>query len=430
MSQRFEDIPFVPLPVTFQTEAAAFLTGAYAAHGAVFRTQLAGEDVVFLVGPEACRFVITSQADKFSHSEGWRIVTRMFGKGLLTMDGGEHALHRQAMIPAFTLSAIEPQLATMQRVIERYLALWQPDTPIDIYEEARHITFDVAAQTLVGMEADDDLLSLREMFLKIIDLSRIELDKDAYKREMGSLRAALFDLLTPMIKARRQHPGTDALSVMIRSFAAQDLPISDEQLIAHTNVLLLAGHETTTSLMTWVFYVLLAHPEYWRQAAEEQARILPETGVPTVEQLRRLGTLDIVMREAERLYPPIGNGPRRTTAEIEYNGYVIPAGTRVFYSIVATHYLPELYADPTRFDPTRFLPPREEHKTPYALLGFGGGVRTCLGMNFALLQIKLAVVAAMRRYHLRLLPDQEMVQRYRGLTGLPLHGLKVIATPI
>lgn len=425
----FEAIPFVPLPRDFQTGAGAFLMNAYAEHGAIFRSQLGGEEIVFLVGPEACRFVLTLEREKFSVSEGWRIVTRMFGKGLLTMDGAEHTAHRRAMNPAFTLAAMEPHLPLMHRIIEQYASQWRAAGTVDLYEEARHITFDIAAQALIGFVPGDDLAGLRQVFLEIVDLTRLDNDKDDYKRQLKSLRDELFARLAPQIQHCRQQPGLDALSQMITSFAEHHHPIADEQLIAHANVLLIAGHETTTSLMTWVLTLLIQHPHYWQRVLAEQKRVIADTPIPTMEQLKRLSVLDCVLSEAERLYPPIGNGPRRTTADVTFNGYHIPSGTRVFYSIVATHLLPEIFAEPARFDPDRFLPPREEHKHPYSLIGFGGGPRTCLGINFAQIEIKLAVLYVLSHYQLTLLPDQTLVQQYRGLTGLPLNGVKVQVQP-
>jgi len=103
----------------------------------------------------------------------------------------------------------------------------------------------------------------------------------------------------------------------------------------------------------------------------------------------------------------------------------LQAGSYVFYSIAASHLLPTIFANPTKFDPDRFAPPREEHKkNPYALVGFGGGPRICIGVNFAKVEIKAMVSHILRHYQLELVPNQQIIQYYRG-TGMPLNGIKM-----
>jgi retinoid hydroxylase len=124
------------------------------------------------------------------------------------------------------------------------------------------------------------------------------------------------------------------------------------------------------------------------------------------------------------LFSPVSTGPRGAAEDFVFHGYHVPAGTKVCYSIAATHLLPELWTDPLRFDPERFAPPREEHKrVPYSFVGFGGGPRICIGANFAQVETKLLFSHLLRRYQLALLPDQE-IMRFARLTCIPLHGVK------
>ncbi|HEX2348195.1 MAG TPA: cytochrome P450, partial [Ktedonobacterales bacterium] len=111
--------------------------------------------------------------------------------------------------------------------------------------------------------------------------------------------------------------------------------------------------------------------------------------------------------------------------DFEFAGYHVPAGTFVLYSIAASHQLPEVFEHPEVFDPERFAAPREEHKrTPYALVGFGGGPRVCIGINFAKVEIKALVSQALRRYELEAVPDQTLVQFYQ-VTAMPLYGIRL-----
>ena len=109
----FEQIPLIELPRDYPTQLGTFLARMYETHGPIFRSIHFGEDVVFLVGPEANRFVLSTERLRFSHHEGWRVVVNLFGDGLLTMDGDEHAEHRQMMSPAFTMSHMEHYVKLM-----------------------------------------------------------------------------------------------------------------------------------------------------------------------------------------------------------------------------------------------------------------------------------------------------------------------------
>jgi cytochrome P450 len=420
----FEAIPCVTLPPDYATRLGSFLAQMYEQHGPIFRSVFFGEDVVYLVGPEANRFVLSTDRLKFSHHDGWRVAANLFGNGILTMDGEEHAQHRHMISPAFTLNQIEQYIGLMQRTIDRRISSW--DTEIDIYEEMRKIAFDVAAEAFAGLQPGDEVDRFRDLFVEIIELGGRVSDKDEYKREVSRLRAQLNHMLLSKIQERRLAPTDDILGTMVQARDAQGNALTNEQIIAHTNILLVAGHETTTSLSAWLFYLLIQHPDYTAQVKAELSRLLPKNQTPDLATIKQMKLLEYAIDEAERLYPPVPNGPRGAAEDFEFHGYHVPAGKRVFYSIAATHLNPRIFANPERFDPERFAPPREEHKvTPYGLVGFGGGPRICLGINFAQVEMKLIVARVFARYHLTLADDQLPCQYYRGHTGFPKHGIKV-----
>jgi cytochrome P450 len=183
-----------------------------------------------------------------------------------------------------------------------------------------------------------------------------------------------------------------------------------------------AGHETTTSLLTSFLMSLRDHPRVADALLAEQREVVGAAPL-RVDHLRGLVRLDAALKEVERLLPPISLGQRGVAAAVEVGGYHLPAGTMVIYSPYVTHRLPQVYRDPERFDPDRFLPPREEHKTtPYALVGFGGGPRLCIGLAFAQLEAKIVASLLLRRYRWQLAPAPtplRWVPTLHPLDGLP-----------
>jgi len=432
--QPFDAIPEVTLPEEYATAVGPTLVKLYQQHGPIFRARssFSGIDIVFLVGPEANRFVLQTERLRFSHHDGWGRffgIIDIFGDGLLTMDGAEHDEQRRLMNPAFTLAYMERYVPLMNRIIRERIADWAERGEVDIYTEARKITFDVAAEALTGLSAGPEVDHFRDIFTNMLMLGLMVSSHEEWQRRMNELRAELRSLLLPKIQERRAHPTDDILGMLVSARDSHGNALDDEQIIAHTNILLVAGHETSTSLSSWLFYLLTQHPNEERRLLDEQLAVMGMTGAePTLADIKRMPQLDNMLLEVERMYPPVANGPRGVADDFVFHGYHVPAGTAVFYSIAAAHLLPEVFANPTAFDPDRFAPPREEQKrTPYALVGFGGGPRICIGINFAKVEIKAFVSQVIRTYELALVPDQEIVQFYR-VTAMPLNGIRLRVT--
>ena len=427
----FEAIPEVVLPEDYMMRTGAFLVEMYQRHGPIFRAKGFYDnsvDMVFLVGPEANRFVLQSDRLKFSHKEGWGhffSVIEIFGDGLLTMDGAEHDEHRRMMNPAFTFNYMDRYVPLMNRIIRERISDWAERGEVDVYDEARKITFDVAAEALTGLHSGPEVDQFRDIFMQMLMLGLFVNSQEEWNERMEQLHSQLYALLLPKIAERREHPTDDILGMLVQARDDAGHTLSDEQIMAHTNILLVAGHETSTSLAAWLLYLLTQHPDEAQRLLDEQLTLVGPTAEPTLGDIKRMRALDNVLSETERLYPPVANGPRGVVEGFDFAGYHVPAGSYVFYSIVAAHLLPEVWENPTQFDPDRFAPPREEHKkTPYSLVGFGGGPRICIGINFAKVEIKALISQVLRRYTLELVPDQQIVQFYR-VTAMPLYGIKM-----
>lgn len=126
-------------------------------------------------------------------------------------------------------------------------------------------------------------------------------------------------------------------------------------------------------------------------------------------ELKQMPYLEQVLREVERLYPPIGGGFRGVEEEFEFNGYYVPKGWMALYRINATHIDSQVYPEPERFDPDRFSPERAEHKKQeFSLVGFGGGSRICLGIAFAQMEMKIFAAHLLRHYTWELVPQQDL----------------------
>jgi retinoid hydroxylase len=395
----------------------------------------AGRPVVYLVGPEANRFVLLTGRHHFSHDLGWTpVVGETLGHGLLNMDPPEHTEHRALMNPAFTASFMAAYLPLMQRIIADRTAEWVHQGTIDLMVEAREITFDVAAAALVGLHTGPEVDWLRERFYTLLRGGEAGLDQTWEERVQRQLQARddLRHKLLELLAARRS-TGTrqpeDVLGMLVHAHDEAGHGLSDQQLLAHVNILLVAGHETTTTLGAWVLYLLGEYPEYAARIEAELGSVVGD-GPLTSAALHSLPVLSAVIREAGRLHSPVLLLPRGVVSDFEFAERSVAAGNAVFLAIGAGHRLASVWDDPERFDPDRFLPPREEdRRTPYALATFGGGPRICLGINFAQVEVMALVAHVLRHYRLTRLSD-EPIREFGGILPTLPDGIRVQASTL
>jgi cytochrome P450 len=375
-------------------------------------------EYVCMVGAEASRFVFHTGREYFSHDRGWTpLIGVPLGQGLLNMDSPEHTRHRKMWNPAFTGPSIEAYLPVIERVIVARTSSWPQQAEVDVYREMQQITFAAAGWALAGFQPGPQLEELGQLF---------------YQRAVRDRRD---QILLDLIAERRarpldEQPG-DVLGQIVRARDDDGQPLNDEQILAHINILLVAGHETTTSLGAWVLYLLATLPEQRRRIAAEIADVLGDTapGLIAVEALRELKQLDNFIKEAGRLYSPVITVPRGVVREVEVGGYTLPVGTPVRLALAASHLLPHVFANPQRFDPDRFAPPREEdRRTPYGLVTFGGGSRICIGINFANIETKALAVHVLRHYRLAAVEGQRIVNAGH-ITGFLERGIRLRVYP-
>jgi cytochrome P450 len=414
---------------------APFMAELAVQHGPIFSFipqagPLAGNAAVYLIGPEANRFVLLSGRQHFSHDLGWTpVVGESLGHGLLNMDAPEHTRHRGLMNPAFTATFMAGYLPLMQRIIAQRTADWAERDELDLVSEAREITFDVAAAALVGAQTGPQVDWLRERFYVLLHGPNpgSYSDWEHAMQQIVAAREELQGALLELIDARRRATSStdaaqaDVLGMLVRARDEAGEALSDEQLLAHVNILLVAGHETTTTLGAWLLYLLGGYPEYVERIRSELRTVLGERDAElTTESLHALPVLSAAIREAGRLKSPVLLLPRGVVSEFEFGGYRIPAGTPVFLAIAGGHHLPNVFAEPERFDPDRFLPPREEdRKNPYGLVTFGGGPRICLGINFAQVEVTALIAHVLRRFDLVPIPDRPFAQIGGIIQALP-----------
>ncbi|HEY9653253.1 MAG TPA: cytochrome P450 [Coleofasciculaceae cyanobacterium] len=411
----------VGLPILGETLAFVldpqFIEKRYQQYGSIFKSHILGRPTAFMVGPEAAEFVLSSHMEHFSWKQGWpENFKQLLGESLFVQDGEEHRRNRRLMMPAFHGQALASYVTTMESTTQRYLQTWEQKREFRWFEEFKQLTFEIASQLLVGTNPGSEAARLSQLFTRLTNglfaINPLPLPITKYGQALAA-RDQLLKYISEVVRQRQQHPTNDALSLLVQARDEEGNGLSIKELTAQAMLLLFAGHETTTSMLTWLCLELGRHPEVLQQAREEQWSLLGEDRqVPPeqfYEQLGKMSYLDQILMEVERCHPAVGGGFRGVVKSFEFNGFHVPSGWMVNYSIPGTHQIASVYPEPKRFDPDRFSPERQEHKQkPFSLIGFGGGSRICLGIAFAKLEMKIVASMLLRSYKWEILPQQSL----------------------
>ncbi len=395
------------------------LVDGYERFGPIYTLRIFHHNVVFMLGPEANHHVLVSGAENLSWRGGeLRALIPLLGDGLLTTDGAYHRAHRKMMLPAFHRERIATAIRVMQDEVERAAATFVPGAVIDLYAWTRDLALRAALRALFGLDPDTarsgDVDAAEEFEVALSFHARSVAGQVArgpgspYARVLRA-RRRLDALLFAEIDRRRAGDGLgeDLLSLLVEARDEDGDPLPREQIRDEVMTLLFAGHDTTTSTVAFLFYELARNPEI----AEDPAI-----------------TMDMLIDETLRKYPPAYIGPRRSIDAFEFQGMPVPAGAHVQYCSWASHHLPDVWPDPDRFDPYRFTPGRRAALTKGAYVPFGGGSRTCIGMRFGQAEIAAITRTILERSRLELVPGYELGIRHAP-TISPRGGMPMTVRP-
>ncbi|XP_076416756.1 LOW QUALITY PROTEIN: cytochrome P450 3A13-like [Peromyscus maniculatus bairdii] len=196
----------------------------------------------------------------------------------------------------------------------------------------------------------------------------------------------------------------DFLQLMMDAQNSKDMeshkPLSDLEILAQSITFFFAGYETTSTALSFTTYLLAIHPNVQKKLQNEIDAVLPNKAPATYEALVEMEYLDMVLNESMRIYPVATRVNRLSEKDAEINGVFIPKGTEVVIPIFVLHRNPKYWPEPEEFCPERFSKENKDRINPYTYLPFGHGPRNCIGMRFALINMKLAIVKILQNFSL------------------------------
>jgi cytochrome P450 len=356
---------------------------------------LYGREVV--VGhPELVKQIFTGDPDVYYAGAANFALTPVIGDlSVLVLDGRPHHRMRKLLLPAFMGDRLAGYEAVMREATTRVTADWPVGTPMSVLASMQRVTFDVILETIFGVHEGPMFDELRTRLMGLVDRAQSPLgmlwllpalQKDlgpltgwaALKRAISDADASLYAIIA---EARAAHARDgaegrrDVLRALLEVRDDDGAPMSDQELRDQLMTLLLAGHETTALSLAWAVEEIGRRPEV---LAAILAEADAEHGGPQPY-------LDATIKEVLRLHPVTPLLARQIKAPIMLRDHEIPAGTFLVPNVYMLHRHPDYWDEPRAFRPERFL---DKKPDPYAWLPFGGGARRCIGMAFALLEMR------------------------------------------
>lgn len=381
----------------------AFTKKMFEQHGPVYRANSFGGRFVALLGPEANELVMFDRDKLFSSEQGWGpVLNLLFPGGLMLMDFDKHRVHRKTLSVAFKPEPMKLYADSLNQGISRRVAEWA-GKPIQFYPAIKQLTLDLAAASFLGIpwgpEADKINKAFVDMVQASIGVVRVPLPGTAMGRGVAG-RKFLLDYFGKEVPKRRAGDAQDMFSQFCRATNDDGELLSDSEIIDHMNFLMMAAHDTITSSATSMVMLLAKNPE-WQEKLREEMNGLGINGddLP-YERINDLVLTDYAFKESLRMMAPVPSIPRRAVRAFSFGGYDFPAGTHVGVNPAFTHFMPEYWPEPEKFDPMRFEPEQVRARHKYAWVPFGGGAHMCLGLHFAYMQIKILMWHMLRNHNI------------------------------
>ena len=394
---------------------------------------------ILTTNPEVIKHIFRKNADNYEKPEVTSTVLSQFvGKGLLLARGEEHTKQRKIMSPSFSPNKIGELVDFMSDEIDTYLdeldKRLNQSPQIDILTEMRNMTFRVMLKAIYSDDMDDakikifaDRFTALQVFLvKIVRFPmllrwfNIKGETRKYKKIADKNNQVILDIIA---KRRNEAPKDDLLGGLMAAKYEDGTGMSDQKLQEETLVLIVAGHETASDILSWIFYLINQHPETIAKIKAEEKALLDGRDRLTFIELARMEYLTQVINECLRLYPPSWITDRIAKEDDEVAGFFIPKGARVMPFIYGIHRSEALWKNPTAFDPSRFSKEKRKELNNFSHIPFGAGPRMCIGRHFATTEMKLIVLKMLKRYEFDLVPNQK-IEILPLVTLRPRYGIK------
>lgn len=433
-------IPSLRYYFNFINDPIGFIESRFEAYGDIYCVHNPNGELYVIRHPDHIREVLLTRADDFDkkHSS-FDSLTQVLGESLLTSDGESWKRQRRMVQPAFTRKRLSGYGKIMADESERIRDRWKPYSKVDMGREMIDLTLSIVCRTLFSYQPSnetDQVAKAMQTFNDALASPNIlpewlpTPNRIRVTRAIDLLNKIIFDIIKERRESTANSPQPeDLLQRLITAVDPEnnDHQLSDNEIRDQLMTLFLAGHETTSHALTWTWYLLAQNPRVEEKLHQELDLVLAGRA-PSYEDLSSLPYTEQVIKEAMRLYPPAYVLTRRARCSTEVGGYHLPAGSELVIWLYMTHHDARWFPEPEVFKPERFEPEAVAKLPKLAYLPFGGGPRTCIGGEFAMVEARLILATLAQTFRPTLLSQQPVGTKPR-ITLAPKSAIKMILKP-
>ncbi len=394
---------------------------------------------VFISNPQAIQQIFTTDPKQLDSGEPAGIKFPLLGKqSLLALEGKPHQRQRKLLTPPLHGERMLAYGELIRDITKQVTSRWRVGEPFSVLPSMQEISFQVILKAVFGLEDGPRYERLKLVLIALMNpkkplMRTLMILFPILQQDLGSWspwgifkrqRQQIDELIYAEIRERKEQPDpsrSDILSLMMLARDEEGQPMTDVELRDELITMLVAGHETTATVLAWAFYWIHRVPQVREKLLQELDTLGDR---PDPNALMRSPYLNAVCSETLRLYPVAMLALNRLVkSPLEIMGYQLEPGTLVIPSIYLTHHREDLYPQSKQFKPERFL---ERQFTQYEYLPFGGGNRRCIGMAFALFEMKMVLATVLSSWQMELADDKPVQPVRKGALLGPSDGVWMI----
>lgn len=389
-------------------------------YGDIVGFRMGPKRLYLLNHPDYAKHILCDNSHNYTKGLGLAEAKPLFGEGLLTSEGDLWSSQRRLLQIAFQSGQIEAfshmVVSAASSLVNKWEGYARRGEYFNVADEIVRLTLAVLDSTLLRIDSSSHAVQLGQdvrtfanwAMTRMAAVFKWPLQVPTFRnvKARRALRRIEAIVSQAIDDRRRGHEETEAdiLALLLSHGGGCNGNLSEKQIRDEVITFLVAGHETTASILTWTLFLLSRHPEVESRLQAELDTVLGNN-LPGYAHLSSLVYTRMVVEEVMRLYPPIWLIPRKARLSDEVGGFHIPANSDTLLSVYSIHRHPSFWERPESFEPQRFTPDNNARRVACSYLPFGAGPRTCIGSRFGLMEAILVIALVAQRFCIRLAPE-------------------------
>jgi cytochrome P450 len=407
-------LPILGLTIRVVNDPLGLLVDLKKNYEDVVKVKLGLKNYYLLQTPKAARHVLQENAKNYYKPGAAKLMKRILGDGLATSNGELWLKQRRLIQPAFHKHRLSDFYNVIQDETSVLINEWNQKEvwqQVDVSKAFLKLTLNNITRAMFGAGVEDQMDEIASVLRIMMDFSsdvtksliKIPLNIPTKKNLQFKNAEKRFEkIIYQIIEQRKEEKKgsspvrNDLLNMLLSAYDDESHTyITAQQIRDEITTIFMAGHETTSQTLSWIFYRLALHPAIYKQVQQEVNTQAPGP-------LPNFAFTKAVIEEAMRFYPPVWIIARKSASDDVINGYRIPAGSTVLINVYGMHYDSEFFINPTKFNPEHFSKEIKEKLPPFSYLPFGGGQRICIGHHFAMMILQTVVSELVKNFEFKI----------------------------